>query len=125
MNGTRRNGSMKINNLILGLILFFTAQSLSWFQTNGQFISVWIKNHPLLTALIGGIPIGMCYIYGTTYIVEAFNGQLWPSRLLGFATGIFSFSFLTYIFMNEGITTKTGVILLLATIIVVLQIFWK
>lgn len=116
---------MKINNLILGLILLFMGQSLSWFQTNGQFISVWIKDHPLLTSLLGGIPIGMCYIYGTTYVVEAFDGQLWAARLLGFATGIFSFSLLTYVMMNEGITPKTGVILTLATAIVLLQIFWK
>ena len=72
-----------------------------------------------------GIPVGMCYIYGTTYIVESFNGQLWPSRLLGFATGIFSFTILTYLFMREGINMKTAIILLLATAIVLLQVFWK
>jgi hypothetical protein len=116
---------MNIKSLIIGGILFFLAQSLSWFQTNGQFISTWIKNNPILTALIGGIPIGMCYIYGTTYIVEAFSGKLWPSRLIGFATGIFSFTFLTYIFMGEGINLKTSIILLLAATIVALQIFWK
>lgn len=72
-----------------------------------------------------GVPVGMCYIYGTTYIVESFNGQLWPSRLLGFATGIFSFTILTYLFMREGINMKTAIILLLATAIVLLQVFWK
>ena len=67
----------------------------------------------------------MSYIYGTTYIVEAFNGQLWPSRLLGFATGIFSFTLLTYIFMKEGVNMKTGIILILALVIVLLQVYWK
>lgn len=125
MNGTRRNGSMKINNIIIGLILFILAQSLSWFQTNSQFLSTWAKNNPILVAAMGGIPIGVCYIYGTRYIAEVFNGQLWPPRLLGFAMGIFSFSLLTYFFMGQTITLKTGVILLLATIIVILQVFWK
>jgi len=116
---------MNIRTLIIGIGLFFVAQSLSWFQTNGQFINTWIKNNPFWVAALFGIPVGMSYIYGTTYIVEAFNGKLWPSRLIGFATGIFSFTFLTYIFMNEGINLKTSIILLLATTIVVLQIFWK
>lgn len=116
---------MNIKTLIIGIFLFFMAQSLSWFQTNGQFINDWVKNNPLIVAAVMGVPIGMCYIYGTTYIVGSFSGQLWPSRLLGFATGIFSFTFLTYIFMGEGINLKTSIILLLATTIVLLQIFWK
>jgi len=116
---------MNTRTLIIGIGLFFIAQSLSWFQTNGQFINTWIKNNPFWVAALFGIPVGMSYIYGTTYIVEAFEGQLWPSRLIGFATGIFAFTILSYIFMGEGINLKTGVILSLATVIVVLQIFWK
>ena len=72
-----------------------------------------------------GIPVGMGYIHGTTYIVEAFDGSLWPARIFGFVTGIISFSLLTYFFMKEGINIKTGVILVLASIIVLLQVFWK
>ena len=72
-----------------------------------------------------GVPIGMSYIYGTTYIVEAFDGKLWPSRLIGFATGIFSFTVLTFVFMKEGVNIKTGIILTLAILILSLQIFWK
>ena len=116
---------MNTKTLLLGVLLFLGAQSLSWFQTNGQFISEWMKNHPIIVSGLMGIPVGMCYIYGTTYIVESFNGQLWPSRLLGFATGIFSFTILTYLFMREGINMKTAIILLLATAIVLLQVFWK
>lgn len=112
-------------NLLLGCGLFFLAQSLSWFQSNGQFISVWVKEHPITMSLVFGIPVGLGYIYGTTYIVEAFEGQLWPARLLGFATGIFSFTILTSTIMKEGITFKTSIILMLATIIVMLQVFWK
>lgn len=116
---------MNTKTLLLGVLLFLGAQSLSWFQTNGQFISEWMKNHPIIVSALMGVPVGMCYIYGTTYIVESFNGQLWPSRLLGFATGIFSFTILTYLFMREGINMKTAIILLLATAIVLLQVFWK
>ena len=116
---------MDYKKLLIGVLWFLLAQSLSWFQSNGQFISIWIKQHPIITAAIGGIPIGIGYIYGTTYIVEAFEGKLWGARLLGFATGIFTFTILTYILMKEGISLKTATILGLASIIVILQVFWK
>jgi len=116
---------MNVKSFLIGAGLFFLAQSLSWFQTNGQFLSEWVKNHPITVAGVMGIPVGLAYIYGTTYVVEAFNGQLWPSRLTGFATGIFSFTILTYVFMKEGVNLKTGVILILATVIIILQVFWK
>ena len=116
---------MNIKYLLTGAGLFLIAQSLSWFQTNGQFINTWMKDNPVLVSLLMGIPVGMGYIYGTTYIVEAFDGKLWPARIMGFVTGIVSFSFLTYVFMKEGINMKTGVILILATFIVMLQVFWK
>ena len=116
---------VNIKELLIGAGLFLLAQSLSWFQTNGQFINVWVKEHPIIVSAIMGIPVGMGYIYGTTYIVSAFGGTLWPARIFGFVTGILSFSILTFIFMKEGINIKTSIILLLATTIVLLQVFWK
>ena len=116
---------MSHRSLIIGLALFLVAQSLAWFQTNGQFINTWVKDHPILVSGLMGIPVGASYIYGTTYIVEYFNGQLWPARIVAFATGIFSFYILTLIFMKEGINIKTGTILVLATMIIILQVFWK
>lgn len=116
---------MKTKELVLGAFLFLLAQSLAWYQTNGQFVSEWFKNNPLLVSAIMGVPIGMGYIYGTNYIVNAFDGYLWPARILGFVTGIVSFTTLTYLHLKEGITIKTAVILGLASIIVLLQVFWK
>lgn len=116
---------MNTKSLIIGACFFFFAQSMAWFQTNGQFISTWMKEHPILLSALMGVPVGLSYIYGTTYIVEAFGGTLWPARIFGFVTGIMSFSLLTFIFMKEGINIKTGIILLLATAIVLLQVFWK
>ena len=72
---------------ISGMLLFLLGQTLAWYQTNGQFISTWIKEHPILVAAIGGIPVGYSYILGTTYLVQAFDGAVWPSRLLGFSMG--------------------------------------
>jgi hypothetical protein len=58
-------------------------------------------------------------------MVTYFGGTLWENRLLGFGMGMVSFGLLTYIFMGEGITLKTGVSLILATSLVLIQLFWK
>lgn len=116
---------MKIKELIIGICLFALGQTLAWYQTNGQFLSKWAKEHPLLISAIVGIPIGIAYIYGTTFIVGAFEGKLWPARIVGFTSGIFTFTLLTYVHMNQGITLKTAIMLSLASIIIMIQIFWK
>tara|TARA_R110000744_G_scaffold169506_1_gene287391 strand:+ start:124 stop:474 length:351 start_codon:yes stop_codon:yes gene_type:complete len=116
---------MNYKALLAGLGLFLLGQVLAWYQTNGQFISVWVKEHPLLVALIGGVPVGYSYILATAYVVEAFNGEIWPSRLLGFSMGITAFTILTLIHMDESITLKTGTVLILALMIILIQVLWK
>ena len=111
--------------LIIGIVLFLIGQALIWFQTNGQFFNSWAKENPVYMALIFSFPISYMFIYATTFVVEYFNGSLWPGRFIGFGTGMIAFSILTYIIMGEGITTKTLISLILATTLVALQIFWK
>ena len=113
-----------IPKLIIGTLLFLLGQTLVWYQINGQFLSDWIKQRPLMMSLLG-IPISYVYIYATQYLVEAFNGDLWPQRLIGFSMGMIAFAFLTWIHLNQAITLKTAVTLALATAIVVIQIIWK
>ena len=60
-------------------------------------------------------------IISTKYGYKGF-GELWPIRLLGFATGMISFPFITYFMLGEGITLKTAVSILLAIIIMLLQL---
>ena len=72
-----------------------------------------------------GIPISYILIYASRYVVEGFNGVLWPGRLIGFSTGMVIMTILTYIHFGEGITVKTGVTLILAFIIVMVQLYWK
>lgn len=115
---------MNWKDLILGAFLFLIGQILVWYQINGQFLSEWIKNHPWVMALIG-IPIIYIYIYATYYTVQAFDGSLWPQRLIGFSMGMIAFAFLTYIHLNETLTPKTLVTLGLATTIVLIQVLWK
>lgn len=113
-----------IQKLITGTLLFLLGQILVWYQVNGQFLSEWIKQRPLIMSLLG-VPVSFVYIYATQYLVEAFNGDLWPQRLIGFSMGMFAFAILTWIHLNQAITLKTAVTLALATAIVVIQIVWK
>ena len=113
-----------IPKLIQGTLLFLLGQILVWYQVNGRFLSEWIKDRPLIMSLMG-VPVSFVYIYATQYLVEAFNGDLWPQRLIGFSSGMFAFALLTFIHLNEAITLKTAVTLALATAIVVTHIIWK
>lgn len=113
-----------ISKLIQGTLLFLLGQILVWYQINGQFISDWVKERPLVMSLMG-VPISFVYIYATQYLVEAFDGEMWPQRLIGFAMGMIAFAFLTWLHLNQGITLKTGVTLILAIAIVLIQILWK
>lgn len=115
---------LDIRKLISGTLLFLLGQILVWYQINGQFISTWMKNHPLAVSFLG-VPISFVYIYATQHLVEAFNGEMWPQRLIGFAMGMIAFSFLTWFHLNQAITLKTAVTLALALAIVVIQIMWK
>lgn len=113
-----------VTKLITGTLLFLLGQILVWYQINGQFLSEWIKKHPLVMSLMG-IPISYVYIVATRDLVIAFDGELWPQRLIGFSMGMIAFAFLTWFHLNEALTAKTAVTLALATTIVLIQILWK
>tara|TARA_A100001201_G_scaffold136858_1_gene126237 strand:- start:511 stop:855 length:345 start_codon:yes stop_codon:yes gene_type:complete len=114
-----------MNKLLLGILCFALGQTMIWYQTNGQFKWKWFAENPILLALMFGAVISYTYILGTKYIVEHFEGLLWPGRLIGFGIGAICFGILTYIYMGEGITAKTAVSLILAITLVSIQIFWK
>ena len=114
-----------MNKALLYTILIFTITQIAvWYQTNGQFISDWFKNNAFILSLFG-IPISFGYIYATKYAFAAFDGVLWPGRLLGFALGMIIFAILTNSYLGEGITPKVVVSLVLAIMLVLIQVFWK
>ena len=114
-----------MKNLIYGAGVFIIGQAMIWIQTNGQFIWPWFKKNPIILSMIGGTMISYLFIKGTALLAEHFDGQLWPGRFIGQAGGILVFASLTFVFMNEGINTKTGISLILAGILIGIQIFWK
>lgn len=111
-------------SILTGLLLFTIGQALIWYQTNSQFFNEWAKARPLLMAAMG-FPISYILIYASRFTVEGFEGLLWPTRLVGFATGMVIMGVLTWLHLGEGINSKTAVTLILAFIIVVIQLFWK
>jgi multidrug transporter EmrE-like cation transporter len=72
-----------------------------------------------------GIPISMLFIYSVKNMIIAFNGQMWPSRLIGFSVGAVVFTWLSWLIFKEPLTLKTIVCLILAIGILIIQLFWK
>ena len=101
------------------LILFFT-QIVIWFQLNAQVKWDWFKDNYLLMSMLG-MTISYALLQSTKLGFQGF-GELWPIRLLGFAVGIISFPFITYLVLGEGITLKTGISLVLAAAVMLLQL---
>ena len=101
------------------LILFFV-QIVVWFQLNAQVKWDWFKDNYWLMSLLG-IPISYALMYSTKYGYAGF-GELWPIRLMGFAVGMVIFPIITWIVLGEGVTLKTGISLILATVILLLQL---
>jgi len=111
-------------NLVIALILSVIVQVLTYFQLQGQFMSEWIKKNQLLMS-IGGIPISYILMQYSFYCREAFDGYLWPGRLIGFAVGAIVFAILSVVIFGEAVTVKTGVTMALAIVILCIQLFWK
>ena len=109
---------------IIGMLYGAIASVLTFLQLQGQFKFVWMKDNPFLVALIG-IPISMLYLGSVKHLVAYYGGQLWPSRLLGFAVGICIFTTLSWVWFKEPPTLKTAVCLALALCIMAVQILWK
>lgn len=110
--------------ILTGFMLFFVGQAMIWYQTNSQFFNTWAKEHPIVMATMGW-PISYILILASRHVVLGFDGALWPGRLLGFASGMIVMAGLTYIHMGESINMKTGVTLILALAITLIQVFWK
>lgn len=111
-------------NLIIGLLYGIVASTLSFMQLQGQFRFNWMRDNPLIMALMG-VPISLLLVQSTKHLVAYFEGELWPSRLLGFAVGMIVFTSMTWVWFREPLSMKTIICLILASWIMGVQIFWK
>jgi hypothetical protein len=74
---------------------------------------------------IPGVFVSYVSILATKHLAEAFDGMVWPSRLIGFGIGIILFSALTWILLGEKIEMKSAICVVLAFCILLIQLFWK
>ena len=113
-----------MNKLLLGFIYGFLAQVITFLQLQGNIKWNWYQRFPIL--ILGmAVPISWLFIKSVENFVGYFNGEIWPSRLIGFGIGIIVFGTMSYILFKEPITTKTMICLLLAIGILSIQILWK
>jgi multidrug transporter EmrE-like cation transporter len=113
-----------MNKLLLGIVYGFLAQVITFLQLQGNIKWNWFQRFPIIV-LATAIPISWLFIKSVENFVQHFNGEIWPSRLIGFAIGIIVFGLMSYLLFKEPVTMKTFVCLLLAFCILGVQIFWK
>jgi hypothetical protein len=65
------------------------------------------------------------FILATRLVADYYDGALWPGRFIAQASGIVIFAGLTFVLLDEGITMKTAISLILAFTIIAIQILWN
>lgn len=110
-------------NLLIGLILGFVAQVITFLQLQGQFHYPDLHKKYYWVMLLMGIPISALFMNSVKFMVAHFDGETWPSRLLGFSLGTIVFALGSYFLFGEYITLKTAICVLLSVIIVLVQLF--
>jgi multidrug transporter EmrE-like cation transporter len=110
--------------LIYGILFGTAAQIITFLQLQGQIKYDFLKNN-LWVAAIMGIPISLLFMASVRNLVTAYNGEIWPSRLIGFGIGVITFALMSHFMFKEPLTFKTLTCLGLGVCIILIQIFWK
>lgn len=113
-----------MNKLLLGVLFGILGQVSSFLQLQGSVKYNWYEKYPFVV-LLSSIPAAWFYIKSVNYLVAWGDGQLWPSRLIGFGIGIIVFVLLSWLLFREPLSLKTLTCLFLAASILLVQIFWK
>ena len=111
-------------HIIKGLIFGLIAQILTFLQLQGQMKYDFLKNNLWFTAFLG-VPISLLFMFSVRNLVTAYNGEMWPSRLIGFGIGVIIFAIMSHLMFREPITLKTLTCLGLGVCIILIQILWK
>jgi hypothetical protein len=111
-------------NLIYGILWGLVAQIVTFLQLQGQIKYQILKNNTWFLVLMG-LPISYMFMQSVKNFILAYNGQIWPSRLIGFGLGVIVFSVMASILFKEPFTLKTIVCIFLGLCIIAIQILWK
>ena len=115
---------MDKEKLFIGVVFGIIAQTLTFFQLQGQLKYEWFKNNYWLVVLMG-IPVSMLFMYSVKNMVIAYGGEMWPSRLIGFSIGALVFTYFSWSLFGEPLTIKTIICLILSFSILGVQLFMK
>lgn len=115
---------MDYSKILIGILFGIIGQVGTFFQLQVSYKMGWYEKYPWIVVL-ASVPLGWLYIMSVRNFITGFNGQIYPSRLLGFSIGIVIFVFLSYFLFNEALNLKNILSILLAFVIVLVQLFIK
>ena len=115
---------MVLLNLVFGILWGVIGQVLSFIQLQGGIKWGWTEKYSLVLMFLG-LPISWAFMKSVQHFITAFQGEIYPSRILGFVVGIIVFAIMGWLLFKEGISAKTGVCLILSLSIILVQLFWK
>jgi hypothetical protein len=115
---------MVVLNLVYGILYGIVGQVLSFIQLQAGVRWGWTEKYTIPLMLLG-LPISWAFMKSVQNFILAFHGEIYPSRILGFAVGIIVFSTMGWFLFKEGISPKTAVCLLLSLTIILIQLLWK
>jgi hypothetical protein len=110
--------------IIYGIMYGLLGQVGSFMQLQGAMKLGWFPKY-FWPVLLMSVPLSWLYIKSVEHFVAAFDGQLWPSRLIGFGLGITIFSIMSHFMFKEPLTPKTLVCIGLGLTIIAIQVIWK
>lgn len=114
---------MNFSNIVNAILYGLAAQILTFFQLQVSHKYGWYDKYKILL-LLASIPISWLFMESVKHFIKAFNGEIWPSRIIGFALGMIVFTIMSYSLFKEPFTLKTILSLLLALLIIVVQILF-
>ena len=113
-----------LTRILVGIMWGVIAQITTFVQLQGQMRYTWLKNNIWFGALMG-IPISLMFMTSVKNFVLAYDGQIWPSRLIGFGIGVVVFTAMSHFLFKEPLTPKTLLCLFLGLCIILVQVLWK
>ena len=113
-----------MQNLVFGILYGLVAQIVAFLQLQGGIKWEWYPKYQFLLYALS-LPLTWMYLKSVRYFIDAFDGEIWPSRLIGFSIGIIVFTLMSHYIFKEPLSFKTIVCLLLGFSIVAIQILWR
>ena len=118
---------MNYTKISLAILLLVISNILSWYSLNLQIISKWWENKQVLTVLLFSVPIGLCVVYSHKILYFSLsNSTSWSPKFISGSLSLLTYSIMSWVIVHESpFQTKTLMCLVLASIIMLIQIFWK